>query len=228
MKHTQINNFESFIEFCKTKDFISVLIKKVENSVKKDFWRLYRDKRSFNDFIYESGDVRTNSVRISVVFGIIFEDIFVETLNHFKIPNNYMNDNKGDIKIFNKIFQIKSARDKDLKEELKASSNNYSVSGSTHCSSDCSNYIIFRYTIELNEKINKLKNVIKNFHFSIHNEILDKSFWVGKASSNNSITSLKIGKEHFDKFSKGLIFGEIKAPNKYIQFRTKNLKEILK
>lgn len=221
-----LNNFQEFKLAISQDNFIKELLRKADKSAKKDFWRLVERNLSIGSQVYNGRNVNNNSNRISVMMGIILEEEFSNTLTHFGIKHIYANNNDCDF-VIHKPFQMKTARDKDKTDEKlagstsKTISNNYTIQGATHCSSDCFNYIIIRYGLNMTEKLGDQNcKIFKSFHLSILEDVIQKDYWQGKATSNNSRTTLRVPILAYDEMKEGLIYGKTVKAKKYIQLKT--------
>lgn len=202
-------------------EFIHSFIKKVEISISKSLWRVCEKKISIGEFIKSSIDRKTRLIksnRISVMFGEEIEEDFCSTLKNFGIKSKHIDNEVGDVKIENDIWEIKTS-----KESPFGKKSTHTIQGSTHSRSKCKRYIFIRYGIDVDKILVKpasVNNLINRLHISIHDNIVESEYWVGKHSDNNSRTVLKVPLTEFDKFEKGIVFGSLKRANKYLQFRT--------
>lgn len=197
--------------------FLDELVRRTEISCSKSFWRFCDGKHTLRYIINQAADSTSRSIisnRISVKVGEEFEQEFKPTLKSFGLSCKHIDNSTADFLINNVLWELKTS---------KHSKKSYSLQGSTHSNLLCENYIFIRYELDLDTVIkykSKPNNIIKGIHFSVHNGIVKKEYWIGEATNNNSRTVLKVPNSKLSLFQKGLIYGEVIPAKKYLQFKT--------
>lgn len=214
-----MNIKEQVLKEMRNKNLYLVDVKSyIENNVEDAFNICCRKNLSINEKYPDSkysGQLGQKTVFLTVKTFDLWETALTEILSERlskKFPQilvKPINDPIGDLLI---IFP----NGEEMRWEIKSSQALNSFTGATHSSSKCNNYILINYELNKDLKLEQGKRnegFIKQMAVFIWDDMDIK--WVGKATSKNSFTSLKIPVEIMERRPEIVVVGKLIPSRKW-------------
>ena len=176
--------------------------RKVEQIVPCNFGLVCKENKSLNEY-YPDGEIEKSEKvgLVTIKLAELFNVALVDVLNKHGINAKVKCNNKGDLTINNEPWELKTTQGKNFQ-------------GSTHASNKCNNYILIKYKLDYDKKLdNSNKGLIKELFVCVF-EGLNNSWWKGTASHNNSRTTLKIPISEWNNYNNYVIVGSLNNLNR--------------